>query len=59
MSSTLQQAIEALRPLKYVKKPVSIVDKLLGSFDGIIPAGKTSTQYIKELRGNLHGKTSL
>jgi len=58
MSSTLQQAIEALGPLKVVKQPASIVDKLSGRFKGIIPPDKTSTQFIKELRGNLYGKTS-
>ena len=58
MSSTLQQAIECLQPLKIVKQPDSIADKLLGRFRGIIPPDKTSTKFIKELRGNLYGKTS-
>jgi len=44
--------------LKVVKQPASIVDKLSGRFKGIIPPDKTSTQFIKELRGNLYGKTS-
>ena len=50
MPSTLQQAIEVIRPAKAVKPPPSIVDKLLGSFKGIIPADKTSTQHINEMR---------
>lgn len=58
MSSTLQQAIEVLRPVKVVKCPSFIVNKLLGSFRGITPADKTSTQFIRELRQDLYGKPS-
>lgn len=56
--STLQQAIQALGSIKIKpkRKKVSIADRLLGKFKGIIPKGKTSTQFIKELRGTLYGK---
>ncbi|MEA3368739.1 MAG: hypothetical protein U9Q24_00045 [Candidatus Ratteibacteria bacterium] len=56
--STLQQAIEALELIKIKPKPkkTNIADKLLGKFRGIIPEGKTSTHFIKELRGTLYGK---
>ncbi|MBI3254574.1 MAG: hypothetical protein HYZ55_01490 [Nitrosarchaeum sp.] len=58
--ATLQEAIEAIeirktRP-KFQKR--RIADKLLGKFKGIIPRGKTSTQFIKELRSSLYGKTN-
>lgn len=58
MSSTLQQAIEVLRPKKVVNRPSAMADKLLGSFKGIIPPGKSSTQFIRELRKDLYGKTN-
>lgn len=58
MSSTLQEAIEALELVKVKSKSrkTKIADKLLGKFKGIIPSGKSSTQFIKELRGSLYGK---
>ena len=31
-------------------KGLSIVDELLGAFQGAVPKGKTSTEYLKELR---------
>lgn len=58
--STLQEAIEAVESIKLRTKSrkISIADKLLGKFKGIIPEGKTSTQFIKELRKSLYGKTN-
>jgi len=56
--STLQEAIEAIKAVKICPKSrrKSIADSLLGRFKGIIPEGKTSTQFIKELRNSLYGK---
>lgn len=58
MSTTLKEAIEAIEFLRVKKYPnkFNIADKWLGKFKGIIPKGKTSTQYIKELRSTLYGK---
>ena len=55
---TLQEAIEATKVIKLRPKSgrISIADKLLGKFKGIIPEGKTSTKFIKELRNSLYGK---
>lgn len=43
----------------YSVKPtagLSIVDELLGEFKGAIPEGKTSTEYLKELRESGYGR---
>ena len=58
MPSTLQEAVEVLEKVRTKKvKPSRIADKLLGKFKGVIPEKKTSTEFIKELRGDLYGKT--
>lgn len=38
------------------KKEGKISKKWLGKFEGAIPPDKTSTEYLKELRGTLYGK---
>jgi hypothetical protein len=38
------------------RKEGKISEKWLGKFEGAIPSGKTSTEYLKELRGTLYGK---
>lgn len=38
------------------KKEGRISKKWLGKFEGAIPPDKTSTEYLKELRGTLYGK---
>ena len=58
--TTLQQAMEAIKTLKShhykPKKKTSIADELLGKYKGVIPKGKTSTQFIRELRDSSYGK---
>ena len=49
------KAIEALRKTSHKKK--SIADKLLGKYKGIVPKGKTSTEFIHELRNSLYDKS--
>lgn len=59
MPSTLQQAIKALEGIKVNKKRATakLAQKLCGKYRGIIPEGKTSTEFIRqELRGTLYGK---
>ncbi len=57
MPSTLKEAINSL---KILKKPTKlkgkVSDKLLGKYSGIIPKGKTSTEFIRELRSSSFGK---
>jgi hypothetical protein len=58
MSAILKDAIESLKILqsKSKFKNKKIADELLGKYRGIIPKGKNSTQFIKNLRKGLHGK---
>lgn len=59
MASTLREAMESLCVIK-IERPIrrnKISDELLGKFKGILPSGKSSTQFIKELRSSLYGKT--
>ena len=59
MSSTLQEAVQALKTIKVkpcIPRKKKVADQLLGKFKGIIPEGKTSTQFIKEVRASLYGK---
>lgn len=37
-------------------KQASIVDELLGAFQDAVPQGKTSTEYLKELRESGYGR---
>lgn len=55
--TTLKDAIEAIKSIKISpSKKTKIADELLGKYKGIIPKGKTSTEFIKELRNTLYGK---
>lgn len=59
MPSTLQQAIKALEGIKIDKKiaEAKLAQKLCGKYRGVIPEGKTSTEFIRqELRETLYGK---
>ena len=57
MPSTLK---EALNSLKILQKPPKLKGKvsgeLLGKYAGILPKGKTSTEFIRELRSSAFGK---
>lgn len=57
MSSTLKEAISSLKTLQKRPRPKERVsDKLLGKYAGIVPRGKTSTEFIRELRSAAFGK---
>jgi hypothetical protein len=57
MPSTLKEAIDSLRALQRQPEMArKVSDELLGKYKGIIPTGKTSTEFIRELRGSLFGK---
>lgn len=57
MPSTLKEAVNSL---KILKKPAKlkgkVSDELLGKYSGIIPKGKPSTEFIRELRITAFGK---
>lgn len=56
--TTLKEAIEAIRSIKTISisKRLGIANELLGKYKGIIPRGKTSTEFIRSLRNSLYGK---
>lgn len=57
MPSTLKEAIDSLKPLQRQTETMKKVsEELLGKYKGIIPDKKTSTEFIKELRGSSSGK---
>ncbi len=51
----LVKAMETINPRIKIKK--NFARKWLGSFEGAIPDGMTSTEYIKKLRESCYGKT--
>ncbi len=57
MSSTLKEALNSLKTLqKPTKLKGKVSDRLLGKYSDIIPRGKTSTKFIRELRSSAFGK---
>jgi hypothetical protein len=57
MPSTLKEAINSIKLLSVVSESEKkISDELLGKYEGIIPLGKTSTEFIKDLRKTMYGK---
>ena len=57
MPATLKDAVNSLKSLKIsATKPQKISDDLLGKYEGIIPAGKTASEFIKDLRRSSYGK---
>jgi len=56
----LKEIIRFIKDLGYeVKTEVtgkSVVDELLGVFEGVVPKGMTSTEYLKNLRETGYGK---
>ena len=60
MPIELKEIIRFIKDLGYeVKADVtgkSVVDELLGAFEGVVPRGMTSTEYLKNLRETGYGK---
>jgi len=62
MPLALQELLKFIESLGYkVSAPiqpeeVSVVDELLGQFAGALPAGKSSTELIRELRESGYGR---
>jgi hypothetical protein len=57
MLSTLKEALMSIKAMKPEQNPkANISDGLLGKYEGIIPEGKTSTEYIREQRAAGYGK---
>lgn len=60
MSSTLKDVINAIKDVEEARPKIKrkLADELLGKYKGIIPKGKTSTEFIRKLRNSLYGKTA-
>lgn len=60
MPIELKEIVKFIKDLGYeVKAEVpgkSVVDELFGAFEGAIPEGTTSTEYLKRLRETGYGK---
>jgi hypothetical protein len=57
MFSTLKEAMKLLQTAQAPRKSKGkVADGLLGKYEGIIPQGKTSTEYVRELRAPRYGK---
>lgn len=57
MSTTLKDAINSIKPLSITAKAGGgISEALLGKYENIVPKEKTSTEFIRDLRGSLYGK---
>lgn len=57
MPSTLKEAINSIKSLPIPSESEKkISEELAGKYEGIIPSGKTSTEFIKELRKTMFGK---
>ena len=60
--TTLQELIRVVESIQKThhistkKRKTKIVDRLLGKYKGVVPPGKTSTEYIRELRNSCYGK---
>jgi hypothetical protein len=55
MAVNLSEILKSTRMFRE-KKQEKIGKKWFGKFEGAIPPDKTSTEYLKELRGTLYGK---
>jgi hypothetical protein len=57
LPTTLKDAINSIKVLSSIAKPKKKTsDELLGKYKGIIPTGKTSTEFIRDLRKTLFEK---
>ena len=58
MPIMLEKLVRALESIETkAKADKNFADKWLGAFEGVIPEGLTSTEYIKKLRESCYGKT--
>ncbi len=58
MPVMLEKLIKALESIETkAKADKNFADKWLGAFEGVVPEGITSTEYIRKLRESCYGKT--
>lgn len=56
MLSTLKQALKSLTSAQPQTPRQNVADGLLGKYRDILPEGKSSTEFVRELRDSRYGK---
>ncbi len=56
MPIALERIMKAVETIEFKGTEEEIAEKWLGAFEGVVPGGMTSTEYIKKLRESCYGK---
>ena len=56
MPIALERILKAVESIEIKEKEERIAEKWLGAFEGVVPEGMTSAEYIKKLRESCYGK---
>lgn len=56
MPVALERIMKAVKSIKIEVPEERTAEKWLGAFEGVVPEGMTSTEYIKKLRESCYGK---
>ena len=56
MPIALERIMKAVGSIEIKGGEERIAEKWLGAFEGVVPEGTTSTEYIKKLRESCYGK---
>lgn len=56
MPIALERIIKAVESIEIKGTEERIAEKWLGAYEGVVPEGMTSTEYIKKLRESGYGK---
>lgn len=56
MLSTLKQALKSLNSTQPQTPRPNVADGLLGKYSGILPEGRSSAEFVRELRDSRYGK---
>ena len=56
MPIALERIMKAVETIEFKGTEEGIAEKWLGAFEGVVPEGMTSTEYIKKLRESCYGK---
>ncbi len=56
MPIALERIMKAVESIEIKEKEGRIAEKWLGAFEGVVPDGMASTEYIKKLRESCYGK---
>jgi hypothetical protein len=56
MPIALERIMKAVGSIEIKETEENFAEKWLGAFEGVVPEGMTSTEYIKKLRESCYGK---